>query len=80
MISSQVLYCNGVAKISVRENIQQNALIKDFWKFLKFIKNLHKNFKNSPNLIKNKNLIEFKKILKQFNKILKNFKKLLRKF
>ena len=35
IISSQVLYCNGVAKISVGGTFSKNLLIKDFWKILK---------------------------------------------
>ena len=33
MISSQVLYCNGVAKISVREDIQQKCTHQRLLKF-----------------------------------------------
>ena len=43
MNSSQVLYCNGVAKISVRVDIQQKCTHQRLLKnFEKFIKHLHK--------------------------------------
>ena len=52
MNSSQVLYCNGVAKISVRGGTFSTMYSsKTFWKVLK---NLHKNLKNSPKFFKNK--------------------------
>ena len=48
MISSKVLYCNGVTKISVRGDIQQKCiyqrLLKIFQKFIikKFAQNFYK--------------------------------------
>ena len=50
MNSSQVLYCNGVAKISVRGGtLGTNVLIKDLKNFEKLIKNLHENLKTLRN-------------------------------
>ena len=59
MNSSQVLYCNGVAKILVRG--EHSAKLYSSKAFENFIKQLHKNLKHSPKFFK-KNLIEFKKI------------------
>ena len=42
---TQVLYCNGIAKISVRGTFSKNVLIKDFWKFWKFYKKITLKFK-----------------------------------
>ena len=71
MISSKILYCNGVAKISVREDIQQKCTHQRLLNnFLKFIQICTKILKILQILLK----IEFKKIfknLKQFNKIFK---------
>ena len=53
--SSQVLYCNGIAKISVLGDIQQKCTHRKRKKnFEKFIKNLHKNLINSQKFFKDK--------------------------
>ena len=44
MISSQVLYCNGVAKISVREDIQQKCTYQRLENFLKISKKFAQKF------------------------------------
>ena len=62
MNSTQILYCNGVAKFRFGETFSKNVLIKDFCKILK---NLFKNF--------NKNLKFFSKL--KFNGIVKIFLK-----
>ena len=55
MNSSQVLYCNGVAKISVLGDIHQECTRQTLLKNIeKFIKYLHINLKNSPKFFKNK--------------------------
>ena len=59
MNSSQVLYCNGVAKVSVLGDIQQKCTLQRILKnFEKFIKNMYKNLKNSSTI----KFIELKKI------------------
>ena len=53
MNSSQVLYCNGVAKISVLGDIQQECTRQTLLKNIeKFIKDLHKNLKILQNFLK----------------------------
>ena len=71
MISAQVLYCNGVEKVSVRGEghsikINSSNTFENFWKFIKI---LHKNLINSPKFCINKineNLVKFNKNLKKF--------------
>ena len=55
MNSSQILYCNGVAKISVLGG-HSAILIKEFWKFLKIYKNYVQKFKKFFKKIKFKEL------------------------
>ena len=53
MNSTIVLYCNGIAKISVRGDIQQKCIYQRLsTMFEKFMKNLHKNLKLSPKFLK----------------------------
>ena len=59
MNSSQVLYCNGVAKISVLGGHSAKMYSsKNFENFLNLLKNLYKNLKHSSKI----KLIELKKI------------------
>ena len=45
MISSQVLYCNGIVKISIREDNQQKCTYQRLLKsFLKFINKFAQKF------------------------------------
>ena len=53
MNSTKVLYCNGVAKISVQGDIQQKFThLRVLKNFEKFIKILHKNLKLLQNFSK----------------------------
>ena len=62
---SQVLYCNGVAKISDGGTFSKNVLIKDFFKnFEKIYKKFAQKCKKSLKFFKHKilkNLRKFKK-------------------
>ena len=62
MNSSQVQYCNGVAKISVLKRHSARMYSSKTFEnnFEKFLKQFAQKFKKSPNFFKNK--IEFKKI------------------
>ena len=53
MNSTQVLYCNGVAKFQFKMAFSKNILIKDFCKILKnLLKKSEQKFKNSPEFFK----------------------------
>ena len=52
MNSSQVLYCNGVSRISVGGTFSIIVLLKGFCKFLKIYKTFAQNLKNCPKFVK----------------------------
>ena len=76
MNSTQVLYCNGVAKISVRGTFSKKYSSKTFEKFWKIYKNLHKNLKNLHKNLKNFQIfskLKLKKIEENLGQFNKNF-------
>ena len=81
MNSNQVLFCNGVAKISVRVVYSAKMYsLKTFEKFCKIYKKFAQKFKIFFKNFQKYNLIKFNTILKVFNKILIKIWKNLTKF